>query len=59
MNVIDTLRKLIAHQKSAEQIGNTEEASAFAQKVQELLVKHQLEAADIVQEDDVEKVGDE
>jgi hypothetical protein len=47
MSIIDTLRKLIAHQKSAERIGSEAEAAAFASKVQELLEKHHLEMADV------------
>jgi hypothetical protein len=45
--VIDVLRKLIAHQRSAEKIGSLPEAAAFARKVQQLLEQHHLEMSDV------------
>lgn len=47
MNIQDTLRKMIEHEKSARKIGNQAEAEAFAGKIQELLLKHKLEMSDI------------
>lgn len=41
--ILDKIKKLILKQMSAEQIGSTDEAEAFAAKVQELLAKHNLE----------------
>lgn len=41
------LRKLIAHQQSAAQIGNLAEAEAFAEKVSALLRKHKLEMSEV------------
>lgn len=43
----EKLRKLIEHQKSASAIGNLFEAMAFADKIQELLDKHNLSMSDI------------
>lgn len=40
--VMDKLRKLIAMQKSAHDIGNVEEAAAFADKIQEVLDRHKI-----------------
>lgn len=41
--ILDKIKKLMLKQMSAEQIGSTDEAEAFAAKVQELLAKHNLE----------------
>lgn len=41
-SIIDTLQKLIAFEASARQIGNQAEAEAFAEKIQTLLLKHEL-----------------
>jgi Protein of unknown function (DUF2786) len=45
--VVDKLRKIRAHQKSAEQIGNEEEAQAFALAFQRILQQHKLDMSDI------------
>lgn len=45
--IVDLLQKLVAHQKSAEHIGNLEEAAAFAGKVAELLSKHNLTMTEV------------
>jgi len=45
--VINQLRKLIAHQRSAEKIGSLAEAAAFATTIQRLLEKHHLELSDV------------
>jgi hypothetical protein len=48
LNDIKTkLRKLLDKQKSAEELGNIQEAETFATKVQELLIKYELELSDI------------
>lgn len=44
---IDILRKLMAHRDSAESIGNLAEAEAYAAKISDLLLRHQLEVAEI------------
>lgn len=41
-NILEKLRKLIAHEKSARTIGNIHEAEAFAAKIQDLLTSHKL-----------------
>lgn len=45
--ILDKIRKLQAHADSAADIGNEEEAQAFAAKVQELLTAYKLSAADV------------
>lgn len=40
--IIDKIRKLLAHEKSARAIGSIKEAQAFMAKVQELLDQHKL-----------------
>ena len=45
--IIEKLAKLLRHQQSAQDIGNVEEAAAFAGKIQELLTAHKLEMSDI------------
>lgn len=44
---IEKLRKLMAHEASAREIGSVLEAEAFAAKIQELLIKNHLEMDDI------------
>jgi hypothetical protein len=54
--IIDTLRKLINHERSAREIGNVAEAAAFAAKIQAFIDKYNIELSSIdldVQEDDV------
>jgi hypothetical protein len=46
-DVIEKLQKLKAHADSAEDIGNEEEAQAFAAMFQRLLLKHKLNMTDI------------
>lgn len=43
----DKLRKLIAKEESAREIGNQAEAEAFASKVQQLLLQYELDLGDI------------
>ncbi len=45
--IIEKLRKLIAHERSARSIGNLAEAEAFAAKVQDLLTAHKLEMSEV------------
>jgi DNA replication initiation complex subunit (GINS family) len=54
--IIDTLRKLINHEKSAREIGNVEEAAAFAAKIQSFIDKYNIELSEIdltVEENDI------
>lgn len=45
--VLDKLKKMYAHSKSAEAIGSEEEARSFAAKIQELLSQHKIELSEI------------
>ena len=45
--IIEKLRKLINHAKSAKEIGNTSEAEAFGVRIQKLLDAHNLSLDDI------------
>ncbi len=47
MKIIDKLQKLINHEKSAREIGNVAEAEAFAGKIQQLLIRHNLSMSEI------------
>lgn len=55
--IIDKIRKLIAKQKSAEQIGSLKEAVIFAAKIQDLLTKYNLEIMDIGDAQEKLKMG--
>ena len=55
--VIDKIRKLVAKQESSEELGNLEEANAFALKVSELLTKHNLSLLDIGEKKEKSTVG--
>lgn len=59
--MIDKLQKLLAHERSAREIGNIAEAAAFASKIQELLFAHKLTMSDIeiAEEDRNEPVDQE
>ena len=46
-SIIEKVQKLLRLQKGAEDIGSLEEAANAAEKVQTLLLKHNLEMADI------------
>lgn len=50
--ILDKIRKLISKRDSAEKIGNMQEAQAFAAKIQELLLKYNLEISELPQEED-------
>lgn len=45
--IIDRLKKLIRHQKSAEKISSVNEAKVFADKIQDLLDEHNLSMSEI------------
>lgn len=45
--IIEKIRKLHAKARSAAEIGNEAEAAAFSAKVQELLVRHELEMTEV------------
>lgn len=45
--IIDRLRKLILHEQSAREIGNVEEAAAFAAKIQAFIDKYNIELSEI------------
>jgi len=47
MKIIETLQKLINHQRSADDIGNVAEAEAFAAKIAELLFTHKLSMSEV------------
>lgn len=45
--ILDKLRKLINHQRSAEKLGSIHEAKLFAEKIQEFLDQYNLSMSDI------------
>lgn len=45
--IISLIQKLIAHEKSARDIGNQAEAEAFATKIAALLAQHKLEMSEV------------
>jgi len=45
--IIDRLQKLIAHERSCRQIGNTAEAEAFASRIQTMLSTHKLTMSEV------------
>lgn len=45
--IIEKLKKLIAHEESARAIGNPAEAAAFAERIQQLLNKHNLSMSEV------------
>lgn len=54
--IIEKIKKLILHQKSAEEIGSLKEAEAFASKVQKLLNQYNISLEEISFEDLKESV---
>ena len=40
--IVEKVRKLMAHQQSAEKIGSAEEAAAFAEKIQQLMEEYNI-----------------
>jgi hypothetical protein len=57
--IIDRLQKLIAHERSAREVGNIAEAEAFAAKIQTMLTTHKLTMTDVEFEaqDTVDPIG--
>jgi hypothetical protein len=49
--IIDKIRKLMAHSESAKEMGSIAEAEAFAQKAQKLLQEYNLTKADLTEEE--------
>ena len=47
-SIVEKLAKLLAHAKSAEEIGSIAEAQSFMAKVQEMLTRHRLSMADLM-----------
>jgi len=45
--ILEKLKKLIAHEQSARTIGNIHEAEAFASKIQDLLTTHKLSMSEV------------
>lgn len=45
--VVEKIRKLIAHERSARKIGSVAEAAAFAARIQDLLIKHNLSLIEV------------
>lgn len=46
-SIIEKLKKLIRHEQSAREIGNVEEAAAFAAKIQAFIDKYNIELSEI------------
>lgn len=46
-DLLDTLRKLMEHERSANEIGNFAEAEAFANKFRDLMFAHDLTMASL------------
>lgn len=46
-NILDKIRKLIKHERSARSIGSIHEAAIFAAKIQELLDQYNLQMSDV------------
>jgi hypothetical protein len=42
--IIDLIKKLIRHERSARECSTAEEAAAFAAKIQQLCIEHKIEA---------------
>lgn len=59
--VIDKIRKLIRHERSARGIGSAAEAEAFAGKIHELLLQHKISMSEVTVDDEAEqaRVGEE
>lgn len=57
--ILERLRKLVAHEKSARSIGSIKEAEAFASKIQELLTEHKLgmDEVEFAEREEQEPIG--
>lgn len=53
--IIEKIRKLIEHEKSARKLGSLAEAEAFTSKIQELLMAYNLELAHISPEEEAQE----
>jgi hypothetical protein len=58
-SILDKIKKLMAHQESAEQMGSIHEAEAFAAKIQKMMHAHNISLKDISFEDLKENVKQE
>lgn len=45
--IIERIRKLIAHERSARSIGSTAEAEAFAERIQKILLEHKVSLSEV------------
>jgi len=50
--IIDLIKKLIRHERSARKCSTAEEASAFAAKIQQLCIDHKIEAEQLSLDDE-------
>mgnify|MGYP000684045842 CR=1 FL=1 len=57
--ILEKLRKLIAHEKSAREIGSMDEAEAFAAKIQQLIDEYNIELSEIGNKPEETRVGSE
>lgn len=57
-DIVDKIKKMLAHEASARKIGSVAEASAFAERIQELMLKHKLRPEDLGDTDQGEVVGE-
>jgi len=60
--IIDKIKKLIRHERSARKCSTPEEAAAFAARVQQLCIQHKIDAENINVEDEATRgpqIGDE
>src|SRR6266478_9558555 len=55
--IIDLIKKLIRHERSARKCSTAEEASAFAAKIQQLCIDHKIEAEQLQVDDETERQG--
>lgn len=58
-SIKEKLKKLIAKEASAREIGNIHEAEAFAQHIQKLLMEYELEMDEVKGHNKAEQMGDE
>lgn len=60
--IIDLIKKLIRHERSARNVSTPEEAAQFAAKIQQLCIKHKIDAENINVEEETatgSQIGDE
>jgi hypothetical protein len=46
-SIIEKIRKLIAHERSARNMGSTAEAEAFAERIQKMLLEHKVSLSEV------------